>query len=326
MRSLISFVLLANILATRAQEFRKWEFSHPQMGTEFRVVVMASDSAVVSEAVHQSLSWLDSLNGQLSDYLPDSELSRVMRQSGSSRLIPVSEEFMVVLSQAWEIAHASGGAFDPTVGPLSQVWRRAFRHDEFPEFERVAEARQRVDYQSLVLVPDSQGIRLLKDNMHLDLGGIAKGYAAEIMVHQITQKGFPQVLVDAGGDIAMGYPPQGQPGWRVIPLWPDDELEPLYLANTAIATSGDHYRYLEWEGQRYSHILDPRSGYGISRERLVTVQTPSATQADALASLVSVMGGDAFPIAERIVGNRNLQIWLWENTPKGWILVEFSNN
>lgn len=309
-----------------AQEVpNKWEFSHPQMGTTFRVVVISPDSVRAAAEVSAAFDWLDSLNQSLSDYLPHSEVSQVMRRSGSRELLTVSDQLLEVLAEAKEIAEASGGAFDPTIGPLSQVWRRAFRREEFPEFDRVTEARTRVDFNALVLVPDSQGIRLLIDHMQIDLGGIAKGYAAEKMLDRLMERGFPHVLVDAGGDLAIGYPPPGKPGWSVLPLWPDDNLEPIYISNTAIATSGDSFQVLEWEGQRYSHIIDPRSGYGVSKQRLVTVQTPSGAHADALASLVSVMGGDAFPIAERIVGDGDLQIWLWENTPKGWILVEFSN-
>lgn len=308
-----------------AQGNNRLEFTRPQMGTTFKVVVISQDSLKARLAVEAAFLWLDSLNSQLSDYLPHSELSLIMRRSGSNSLLPVSSELLEVLTEARLIAEASGGAFDPTIGPLSQVWRRSFQRGEFPEFERIAEARLRVDYQSLVLVPDSVGIKLLLNDMQLDLGGIAKGYAAEKLVDRLMKTGFPHVMVDAGGDIAMGYPPPGKPGWKILPLWPDEELEPIYISNTAIATSGDSYQFLEWEGQRYSHIIDPRSGYGISRQRLVTVQTPSGTHADALASLVSVMGGNAFPIAERIVGDNELQIWLWENTPKGWILVEFSS-
>lgn len=325
MKVVIHLVILMFSGLLCAQQSNRLEFFHPQMGTTFRVVVISQDSVKAKEAVAEAFLWLDSLNNQLSDYLPHSELSLIMRRSGSNALLPVSVELLEVLTQGYLIAETSGGAFDPTIGPLSQVWRRAFQRDEFPDFERVAEARLRVDYQSLVLVPDSMGIKLLLNDMQLDLGGIAKGYAAEKLVNRLISKGFPHVLVDAGGDISMGYPPPGKPGWKIIPLWPDEELEPIYLSNTAIATSGDSYQFLEWEGQRYSHIIDPLTGYGISRQRLVTVQTASGTQADALASLVSVMGGDAFPIAERIVGDNELQIWLWENTPKGWILVEFSS-
>lgn len=325
MKVVIQLVILMFSGLLCAQQSNRLEFSHPQMGTTFKVVVISQDSVKAQDAVAEAFLWLDSLNQQLSDYLPHSELSLIMRRSGSNTLLPVSVELLEVLTEGHLIAKASEGAFDPTIGPLSQVWRRAFQRDEFPEFERVAEARLHVDYQSLVLVPDSQGIKLLLNDMQLDLGGIAKGYAAEKLVNRLISKGFPHVLVDAGGDVSMGYPPPGKPGWKILPLWPDEELEPIYLSNTAIATSGDSYQFLEWEGQRYSHIIDPRNGYGISRQRLVTVQTASGTQADALASLVSVMGGNAFPIAERIVGDNELQIWLWENTPKGWILVEFSS-
>ncbi len=296
------------------------------MGTTFRVVLYSPDSASAATACQEAFRWLDSLNAKLSDYLPESELSQLGMRSGTQEPFKVSPYLWEVLVEAWRIAEASDGAFDPTVGPLSQVWRRAFRREEFPESDRIAEAKQRVGFGALRLLADSQSIQLLIPHMQLDLGGIAKGFAAEKLVQRFTQAGFPHVLVDAGGDICLGYPPPNKPGWEVLPLWPDTQLEPLLLANTSIATSGDTYRFLEWEGSRYSHVIDPRTGYGVSKQRLVTVQTSSGAQADALASLVSVMGGDAFPIAERITGEDTpLQIWLWEHTPKGWILVEFSN-
>ncbi|MDP5172322.1 MAG: FAD:protein FMN transferase [Bacteroidia bacterium] len=309
-----------------AQQVPSWEFAHQQMGTTFRIVINASDSTGAAKAAESAFLWLDTLNAQLSDYLPESEVSQLSLRSGNQEMRVVSAPLFEVINRAQEVSYASDGAFDITIGPLSQVWRRAFRRAEFPEEDRIAEAQSRVDFRALIPVPDSQAVKLLLPNMQLDLGGIAKGFAAEKMLDRLILNGFPHSLVDAGGDIALGYPPSGKPGWRVLPLWPDEELQPIFLANTAIATSGDTYRYLEWEGQRYSHIIDPRSGFGISRQRLVTVQTGSATLADALASLVSVMGGDAFPIAERLAGDdQPLQIWLWENTPKGWILIEFSN-
>lgn len=324
MRIVLILLLLAAGLS-RAQNSQRWEFIHAQMGTEFRVITHHPDSAVVADAVARNFAWLDSLNQQLSDYLPESELMRLSSSAPHQRSQPVSADLWRVLQEGQRIAEISGGAFDLTVGPLSQVWRRAFRREEFPEFERIMAARDRVSFEYLVLVPDSQAVRLLRPDMQLDLGGIAKGYAAEIMLERLTEAGLPHSLVDAGGDLAIGYPPPGESGWKVAPLWPDEELDALYLENIAIATSGSTYRYLTWEGQRYSHIIDPRSGYGVSQQRLVTVMTRSATLADALASLVSVMGGDAFPLAERIVAADPLQIWLWEHTPKGWILVEFSN-
>lgn len=325
MRIAIQFILLLLSSSLIAQESKRLEYAHPQMNTTFRVVVISHDTLAAQQAVEDGFRWVDSLATQLTDHLPTSDLGLIMRRKGSKTLLPVSPEVMRLLTQSQYIAEASQGAFDPTIGPLSHVWRDAFERDELPDFDQVAEARLRVDFQSLVLVPDSQGIKLLLNDMQLDLDGIARGYATEKLVEKLINAGFPHVLVDAGDEIALGYPPPGKPGWRVFPLWPDEELEPVYLSNTAIATAGEFYQFLEWEGQRYSQIIDPRTGYGTSRQRLVTVKTASGTQADALASLVSVMGGDAFPIAEKIVGENDLQIWLWENTPKGWILVEFSS-
>ena len=317
-------ILLFLVPGLPAQEQRLLTFQHLQMGTTFNVVVQCRDTSAAAVAVRAAFAYLDSLHNTLSDYLPESELSTLpARAYGQSQV--VSKELFEVLEQAQRISRVSGGAFDVTIGPLSQVWRRAFRTEQFPDSARIEEALTRVNFQAMRLNRDSLTVRMLIPGMQLDVGGIAKGYAAEQMVTRLTGAGFPHVLVDAGGDLVMGFPPDGKPGWKVLPLWPDDQLEPIYLANTAVATSGDTYRFLEWQGNRYSHIIDPRTGLGVSRERLVTVQTSSGALADALASLISILGGDGFPMAEELAGDNPLQIWLWEKTPKGWILLEFSN-
>ncbi len=317
-------ILLFLVPELPAQEQRLLTFRHLQMGTTFNVVVQCRDTVAAARAVQATFAYLDSLNSTLSDYLPESELSTLPGRAYEQSQV-VSKELFEVLKRAQQISRVSEGAFDVTVGPLSQVWRRAFRTEQFPDPARIEEAKSRVNFQAVRLNQDSLTVRMLLPRMQLDVGGIAKGYAAEQMVARLTEAGFPHVLVDAGGDLVLGFPPEGKPGWRVLPLWPDDQLEPIYLSNTAVATSGDTYRFLEWEGTRYSHIIDPRTGLGVSRERLVTVQTNSGSLADALASLISILGGDGFPMAEELSGDDPLQIWLWEKTPKGWILLEFSN-
>ena len=177
-------------------------------------------------------------------------------------------------------AEASDGAFDVTIGPLTKLWRRARRWKELPEAEALAAARASVGYQFLRLDPKLARLRLLKPNMRLDLGGIAKGYAAEEAVKAVVGCGVSRVLVRASGDIAAADPPPGERGWRVgiAPLNPDDPPKRFVeIANCGISTSGDARQHLIVNGRRYSHIIDPRTGEPVSGRSSVTVIAPRGT-------------------------------------------------
>ena len=153
--------------------------------------------------------------------------------------------------------------------------------------------------------------------MRLDLGGIAQGYAADRCLKILKQNGIHRALADAGGDIALGDPPPGEAGW-VIEIQADQNewltssrrLTSLQLANCGITTSGASFRYLEINGKRYSHIVDPRTGWGLTHHILVTVQAPDATQADAWATAISVLGESGWQKIKR--KHRRLKVWLTE--------------
>jgi len=125
--------------------------------------------------------------------------------------------------------------------------------------------------------------------MGLDLGGIAKGYAADAALAELRARGLHRALVDGGGDLALGAPPPGSDGWRIaLP-----QGERLVLADAGVATSGDRHRYLEVDGVRYAHVVDPRSGVGVRQAPTVTVIAPDGTTADVLASALTVMDAAA---------------------------------
>ncbi len=280
----------------RAQPLERYAFSQGQMGTTFNIVLYAPDSALARRAADAAFARIDTLNQRLSDYLADSELSRLSATAGEGQAVPVSDDLWTVLKAAQHLAEQTDGAFDVTVGPLTRLWRWAMRRNRLPPEDELEQARQAVGYRHLALDSAARAVCLKKPGMRLDLGGIAKGFAVDEALAVLQAHGLTRVLVDGGGDIRLGDPPPNARGWRieVSRVMADGERvqEERFLARKAVATSGATYRYVEVDGVRYSHILDPHTGMGLSDERLVTVIAPTGMQADALASALSVLGPD----------------------------------
>ena len=265
-----------------------FQFSHPQMGTEFSIQVYTADSSLLEETIRQAWDTLDRLNQILSDYLPGSDLNRFCRESPQSTAWQLlNGHLWTVLFAAKQMAILSDGAFDPTVGPLSRLWRKAFRRQVFPDSQLIEKALKQVDFRALRLGAYPHA-RLDSPLSQLDLGGIAKGYAVDVLGDLLLEKGFSCFLIDGGGDLRIGVSPPGKLGWRI--QFPDGTHQDLSLL--ALATSGDRYRYLYQHGKRYSHLIDPRTGFGVSHGYAVSVEATSCTHADALASALSILGPD----------------------------------
>lgn len=263
------------------------------MGVSFTFILYAADEALANRAAEAAFARVAELNGLLSDYDAESELRQLCRQAPTSQPVPVSPELGYVLQRSQALAQRTDGAFDVTVGPLIRLWRRARRSGEMPSVARLEEAQQAVGYAHLQLV-DEQRVELLRPGMRLDLGGIAKGYAADEALAVFFAHGIRSVLVDASGDLVMGEPPPGAKGWRIgiAPLAGNDGSPSRYLtlAQRAVATSGDAWQYVEIDGRRYSHIVDPRTGLGLTVPSSVTVVAADGISADSLATAVSVLG------------------------------------
>ncbi|MCH5378160.1 MAG: FAD:protein FMN transferase, partial [Planctomycetes bacterium] len=192
-----------------------------------------------------------------------------------------------------QLSEKTDGAFDVTVGPFSRLWRRARRQRHLPSAERLAEAKAAVGYRHVRVDAVESRVQLTAAGMRLDFGGIAKGYACDEALVAMRKIGVTRALVNGGGDLALGDPPPGESGWRVgvAPLQPNDPpSRVLHVANCGVATSGDAWQFVEIDGHRYSHILDPRTGLGVESRSSVTVLAPNGMAADALASAVSVLG------------------------------------
>ena len=262
------------------------------MGVPWTISVFAADQEVGRDALAAAFAEVERLEKVLSDYDPESELSRLSATAAAQEPTSVSADLWRVLVQAENFRQQSGGAFDISVGPLTSLWRQARRSGRLPRPDKLAAAQAAVGGGTVELCPDQQAVRLPKPNTRLDPGGIGMGYAADRALDVISARGIHAALVDASGDVIVSGPPPGSAGWRiaVAPLAPGGEAETLVLAHAAVTTSGDAYQAVEIEGVRYSHIVDPRTGLGVRGPTAVTVVAPDATTADALATAASVLG------------------------------------
>jgi thiamine biosynthesis lipoprotein len=274
-------------------ELRRYSFSQVQMGMPFQITLYATSEAAAQKASQAAFERIAALNAIMSDYDPQSELSRLSDTAGSGRAVAVSEPLWQVLTQSQNLAARSDGAFDITVGPLVRLWRRARRMKELPDAHRLADARAAVGYKSLRLNEEGRTAELLKPGMRLDLGGIAAGFAVDQALAILKKHGVASAMIDASGDIGVSEPPPGASGWR-IGIAPLDATAPpsryLLLKNTAVTTSGGAFQFVEIAGERYSHIVDPRTGLGLTHRSSVTVVAGDCITADSLATAACVLG------------------------------------
>lgn len=274
---------------------QRFERTGVEMAVPVRLVFYAPDAHAANRAAEAALAKIHQLNAVFSDYDPESELRRLSDGSPVGCDVPVSDALFDVLAQAQQLAERTDGAFDVTIGPVVRLWRRARRRRQFPDAQNLAEARQLVGYHMIHLDHARRTARLAKPGMKLDLGGIAKGYAVAAALEVLAEHGIDRALVEAGGDIGLGGPPPGESGWRIgVARLTNDGPPSLYLrlANVAVATSGDACQFVEINGRRYSHLVDPRTGLGLTDRSTVTVIAPNSTLADALSSTVSILGPD----------------------------------
>ena len=279
----------------------RYEFAAPHMGTTARLVVYASH-AEAEAAAQAAFVRLGELDQRLSDYRDDIEIASLAEKAGGE-VLPLGADLLVVLTSAQEMARRSDGAFDVTVGPLSRLWRRARRTGELPSPEELRSAVALVGYQDLFIDGASRKARLKRAGMRLDLGGIAKGYAADEALQVFRSRGLDRALVTLGGEVVAGSPPPGRDGWTVALRTPGPDQAPLSLRDAAASTSGDAEQWVEVAGRRYSHVFDPRTGQALVGRRSVTVVAREGILADALATALSVLGpGRGLALVESFPG------------------------
>lgn len=272
----------------------RFEFTEPQMGVPFRIVLYAADHTSAEAAARAAFARIAALNAVMSDYDSDSELSRLSQTSGTGQMVKLGDDLWTVLARAQDLARRTEGAFDVTVGPCVNLWRKARRDRALPDPARLDRARAATGWQHLELDAKQRTARLRVPGMRLDLGGIAKGYAVDEALKVLAAHGISRALVSGGGDLAASDPPPGKPGWRIEVAAPDAPDAPpvrhVLLRRAGLATSGDLFQHVEIGGVRYSHIVDPRTGLGLTDRSQVTVIARDCLTADSLSTAISVLG------------------------------------
>ena len=271
------------------------------MGTTWSVKLLVSAQADL-HVLHAAIqARLDLVVQQMSTWEADSDISRFNRRNaGSWQVLP--PEFFSVLSCALEVARASDGAYDPTVGPLVEAWGfgASAGARQVPDTQALLDARKRVGWQRLLLQAAGSSA-LQAGGVQLDLSAIAKGYGTDSVARCLRERGIDSALVEVGGELyGYGRKLDGS-AWQVlVESSPDEEADNTHpprviaLQDCAIATSGDHWHAFEEDGVRYSHTLDPRSGYPVRHAPVaVSVIADDAMRADAWATALTVMGADA---------------------------------
>lgn len=314
---LVSFfwITFAGIFPAFASEkLERFEFLQIRMGIPVRIVVYADSSATAIQASDAAYARIREIDRALSDYDPDSEAMQLCHNSPIGIPVKVGTDLLRVLSASKDLHARSEGAFDVTIGPVVELWRIARRKHQLPPPEKLRAALALMGDECVELNQHEQTVTIRKQNMQLDFGGIAKGYAADEALRVLREQGVSRALIAVAGDLRLGAPPPDAAGWKVEvedkTVAPGPERVPLVLllVNCAISTAGDAYQFVEVDGVRYSHILDPKTGLGMTTPGSVTVIAPTGMQADGLDSTMVILGP-----------KKGLQ--LMENLPETYALI-----
>ena len=265
-------------------ELRPYTFRQIHMAMPVEISLWAASPEQAAAAAKAAFAKVALVDRLMNDYVPDSEISRVSAAAGTGP-VKVSPELMTVLVSARRVWELTGGAFDPTAAPVVVLWREAQKTGRLPDPAKLAAARELVGMDKVRLDEAAGTVELTRPGMRLDFGGIAKGYACDLATAALREHGVTVTYVQAGGDMVLGDAPPGAAGWEIDV--PGQEV--LTLANTAASISGDTARFAMIDGVRYSHVVDPRTGMGVTNRRMAVVTGPHGIDTDPLSTAGCVM-------------------------------------
>jgi FAD:protein FMN transferase len=291
MRSLLFLLCLSCSLLRPSGDEVMLRRSFYVMGTVCEVIAVAKNNTTAEAAVQAGFLALTLVDDKMSDYKTDSELSTLSRL-GFQQKIKLSVETLTVLRLSRRFSELSSGAFDVTVGPLVDLWRTAFKQQQFPSDEERSAALQRVDFRSITFDEATGEAQLLRPEMRLDLGGIAKGYAEDLAAMAMLQAGAIGGRINTGGQVLVfGETPKEVAQVVIVdPRQPKKTLYQLALRNESISTTADYERGKVIAGTKVSHVVDPRTGKPAEGYLAAVVLHPRGADADALTKVLFVLG------------------------------------
>jgi thiamine biosynthesis lipoprotein len=289
MRWLIFFIVFLSTTA-HAQEIHKRVVK--LMGSRFEITVVAESKAEGNQYIDMAITEISRIEKLISSWDEESQTSEINRQAGVAP-VKVSPELFSLIQRALGISQLTDGAFDISYASMDRIWHFDGSMTEMPTSEEIKTSVARVGFHKIVLDPEEHKVFLQEKAMKIGFGGIGKGYAADKAKALLKSKGVTAGIINASGDMTTwGKQPNGD-DWKVAITNPLDKSKSfglLPISNGAVVTSGNYEKFVQFDGVRYAHIIDPRTGYPAAGILSVTVFAPKAELADALATAVFVMG------------------------------------
>ena len=283
-------------------ELQEYQFTQILMAMPVELTVWASSEDLAQQACRQAFERLLDLEKIFSDYDPHSEINKLGKTAGEP--IVVSEDLLQVLMFSQKMHRETQGAFDITARPLIELWREARKTSRLPSEKRLQEAMLQIESHKLHIKPEAHTVELSTVGVQLDLGGVAKGYMGDQALQVLKEHGLTRACYRAGGDMVLGEAPPHQTGWEVeVP-----GMDTLFLTHCGVAISGDTQQFVEIDGVRYSHVIDPRTGRGVTHRHLAVVIAPQGMLSDAWATAGCVLERHEF--AHWLASQTGLQGWL----------------
>jgi thiamine biosynthesis lipoprotein len=259
------------------------------MAMPVRITVWSADRKSAETAIKLAFRRIAELDRVFSDFDSNSE-SRQLTKNGFNTNVNVGDDLWSVLSFSKWMYRKSGGGFDPAVGQLTRLWHQARRDGKLPAPADLRRASRCSGFDKIHLDCSDHLVRLTAADLRLDFGGIAKGYIGDKVIEMLSDHGILIACYEAGGDIVVGDPPPGTDGWSIDV----GTGEVLSVANCGLSISGDSVQFVDIGGERYSHIIDPRTGIALTNKRTATVIAPTGMLSDALATTGCVLEPEEF--------------------------------
>ena len=311
-----------------SQTLDAYEITFPAMGTMLAFQTFSDDDKKVERVFKDAQREIERLVDILSDYSSESETVLLSQKEKVGQWQSVSPELWEVLQVCDQWHRRTDGAFDASIGQLSILWRKARKSKTVPSQSEIDAALKQCGWQHVEFDSDRRLVKLKIAGLRLDFGAMGKGYVIDKAYDYLAAHGLPCSLVRAGGDLRCGTAPPNREGWPIEIGRLSDSEQPLrfHLSNAAVSSSGDLYQYMEVNGVRRSHVLDPRTGIGVPGPRMVTVIASTSTQADAADTALCVLPDDKALAVARSLGNLKVRIVTIEAAgPKVQTTPEFPN-
>lgn len=265
------------------------------MGCRFEITVVATTEAEADKYINLAISEISRIEKLISSWDVNSETSAINKYAGS-KPIKISAEFFALIERALQISKLTDGAFDISYASMDRIWKFDGSMTQMPTEEKIKASVAKVGFQNIVLDKTKQTVFLKNKGMKIGFGAIGKGYAADKAKALLMSKGVSAGIINASGDMNTWGKQANGDYWKVAitnPMNKNKAFALLPLKEGAVVTSGDYEKYVSFNGTRYTHIIDPRTGYPATGIISVTVFAPKAELADALATSIFVMGIDA---------------------------------